>query len=195
VRIEAHGLFQPVSAILSARGSVTLLSAYVLVRATAPGHVGDAVVDDAVDHERRVVVRRRMAGLEAPPWSIATSTSTEPGFMQPSISRVTSLGAAAPGTSTAPITEVRLAHRIGEVGLVGEAGLGAAFEVDAVPLEHFGIAVEDVTSAPSPTAICAALKPTTPPPITTTTPGITPGTPPSSTPRPPCAFSSAVAPA
>jgi hypothetical protein len=51
------------------------------------------------------------------------------------------------------------------------------------------------TSAPSPAAICAALKPTTPPPITITLPGITPGTPPSSTPRPPWAFSSAVAPA
>jgi hypothetical protein len=39
-----------------------------------------------------------------PPWSMATSTSTEPGFIVFSMSRVTSFGAAAPGTSTAPIT-------------------------------------------------------------------------------------------
>ena len=52
-----------------------------------------------------------------------------------------------------------------------------------------------VTSAPRPTAILAALRPTTPPPITATLAGSTPGTPPSSTPRPPLAFCSAVAPA
>ena len=39
-----------------------------------------------------------------PPWSMATSTSTAPGCMVPSCARVTSLGAAAPGISTAPIT-------------------------------------------------------------------------------------------
>ncbi len=39
-----------------------------------------------------------------PPWSIATSTITAPFFITPSISRVTSFGARAPGTSTAPIT-------------------------------------------------------------------------------------------
>jgi hypothetical protein len=35
---------------------------------------------------------------------MATSTITEPGFMRFSMSRVTSFGAEAPGTSTAPIT-------------------------------------------------------------------------------------------
>ena len=39
-----------------------------------------------------------------PPWSIATSTTTAPAFMRAIISRVTSLGASAPGISTAPIT-------------------------------------------------------------------------------------------
>ena len=37
-----------------------------------------------------------------PPWSTATSTTTLPGFIAPSISRVTSFGAEAPGISTAP---------------------------------------------------------------------------------------------
>jgi hypothetical protein len=39
-----------------------------------------------------------------PPWSMAMSTSTEPWRICRTMSRVTSLGAAAPGTSTAPIT-------------------------------------------------------------------------------------------
>ena len=39
-----------------------------------------------------------------PPWSIATSTITAPFFMLPIMSRRTSLGAAAPGISTAPTT-------------------------------------------------------------------------------------------
>ena len=39
-----------------------------------------------------------------PPWSIATSTNTEPGFMAAICSRLRSLGAAAPGISTAPTT-------------------------------------------------------------------------------------------
>ena len=45
-----------------------------------------------------------------------------------------------------------------------------------------------------PTAIVAAWVPETPPPRTSTLAAATPGTPPSSTPRPPCAFSSACAP-
>ena len=45
-----------------------------------------------------------------------------------------------------------------------------------------------------PTAIVAAWVPETPPPRMTTLAAATPGTPPSSTPRPPCAFSSACAP-
>ena len=39
-----------------------------------------------------------------PPWSTAMSTSTEPGFIRETSSLLTSLGAAAPGISTAPIT-------------------------------------------------------------------------------------------
>ena len=39
-----------------------------------------------------------------PPWSIAMSTTTEPGRIASIMSSVTTLGAAAPGTSTEPIT-------------------------------------------------------------------------------------------
>ena len=39
-----------------------------------------------------------------PPWSTAMSTSTEPGFICETSSLLTSLGAAAPGISTAPMT-------------------------------------------------------------------------------------------
>ncbi len=52
-----------------------------------------------------------------------------------------------------------------------------------------------VTCAPSPIAMRAAFRPTTPPPMTSTSAGFTPGTPPSRMPEPPCAFSSACAPA
>ena len=51
------------------------------------------------------------------------------------------------------------------------------------------------TSACMPIAICAALKPTAPPPMTMTLAAATPGTPPSRTPRPPRGFSSMKAPA
>ena len=46
-----------------------------------------------------------------PPWSMATSTSTEPGRMVRSISAVTSFGAREPLTSTAPITRSAAATR------------------------------------------------------------------------------------
>ena len=39
-----------------------------------------------------------------PPWSMAMSTNTEPFFMAFSMVRLISLGARAPGTSTAPIS-------------------------------------------------------------------------------------------
>ncbi len=39
-----------------------------------------------------------------PPWSMAMSTSTEPGFIRATSSSLTSVGALAPGISTAPIT-------------------------------------------------------------------------------------------
>ena len=56
------------------------------------------------------------------------STSTEPRFIVLSISRVTSLGAAAPGTSTAPITSSAFLDRIGDRRPRGISGLDLARE-------------------------------------------------------------------
>ena len=63
-----------------------------------------------------------------PPWSMATSTSTAPGFIVASIVRVTSLGAAAPGTSTAPMTASAEATSSATASLVDVAGADAAAE-------------------------------------------------------------------
>jgi hypothetical protein len=82
--------------------------------------------------------------------------------------------------------------------------LDRALDVLGVRVERLDAAAEDVfvsartsstvTCAPMPTAIVAALRPTTPPPRMTTRPRRVPGTPPKSTPLPPCAFSSDEAP-
>ena len=48
-----------------------------------------------------------MVGCESskqPPWSMEMSTSTEPGCIRDTSSLEMSMGALAPGTSTAPIT-------------------------------------------------------------------------------------------
>ena len=48
-----------------------------------------------------------MVGREVskhPPWSMATSTTTEPGFILWIMSALTSFGAAAPGMRTLPMT-------------------------------------------------------------------------------------------
>jgi hypothetical protein len=111
------------------------------------------------------------------------------------MARVTSLGAAAPGTSTAPITRSASAIICGKGGAARKARLGAALEVAVEPFQHGGIAIEDrhvrahadrhLRRVEADHAAADHHDP----------PGSTPGTPPSSTPRPPCAFSSAVAPA
>ena len=61
-------------------------------------------MDDFVNFVDRVGVGRRVEVSKQPPWSMAMSTRTEPRFIVLSMSRVTSFGAAAPGTNTAPIT-------------------------------------------------------------------------------------------
>ena len=63
----------------------------------APGYVGSACVVAWVSSKQ-------------PPWSTAMSTSTEPGFIRETSSLVTSLGALAPGISTAPDHQVGLDH-------------------------------------------------------------------------------------
>ncbi len=120
-----------------------------------------------------------------PPWSTATSTITLPGFIVVIISRVTSLGALAPLTNTAPTT--KSARRTARATLNG-----VEYQVVKLPcnmvlrvrIRSRLISIR-VTSAPIPSASWAAWVPTTPPPRMTTLAGRTPGMPPNSFPRPP----------
>ena len=69
------------------------------------GHVRDAVVDDAVDLEDRVVVGRRVRGLEAAALVDRDVDEHGAGLHQAAASRASRASARrAPGTSTAPIT-------------------------------------------------------------------------------------------
>ena len=47
------------------------------------------------------------------------------------------------GDQHGPDHQIGLADHLLDIGAVGKAGLGAAFEMDAEPLQHFRIAVED----------------------------------------------------
>jgi len=115
---------------------------------------------------------------------MAMSTSTAPGFMVLSMARVTSLGAVAPGTSTAPITR-------SAVCTASSTAAEVEYRVRINPLNCLSSSASrgllrsnTVTIARIPTAISAACVPDTPPPRITTFAGATPGTPPSKIPRP-----------
>src|SRR4029079_10384074 len=99
-----HACTQPLSASATAYGIVALVRAYVEVFGTAPGMFAT---------QQNVELCTWYVGSECvvawvsakqPPWSTAMSTSTEPGFICATRSLEISLGAAAPGISTAPIT-------------------------------------------------------------------------------------------
>ena len=92
-----------------------------------------------------------------PPWSIATSASTDPSFIPETISRVISFGASAPGMSTAPMTRSDSAT---------DSSICSAFDISSVTREPSTSSrwrmrsIERsriVTSAPSPSAMTAAL--------------------------------------
>ena len=81
-----------------------------------------------------------MVGRESskqPPWSIAMSTSTEPGFICATSRCDTSFGALAPGTSTAPMTRSAPVTALLQVEGVGGDGLDAAVEL-GVDLAQLG---------------------------------------------------------
>ncbi len=138
-----------------------------------------------------------MVGLlvsKQPPWSIEMSTSTAPFSIRRTMSRVTSFGAAAPVTSTAPMTRSAWITRRSTASIVEYAVSIWLPNCTSSSRRRRRERSTTVTCAPSPTAICVALVPATPPPRMTTRAGATPGTPPSSTPKPPFAFCRAVAP-
>ena len=75
-------------------------------------HIGHPVVEHAIDEIDRDLSAWSVSWFQtARPWSTATSTMTDPGFMRPTSSRETNLGARAPGTRTAPITRSAAMHR------------------------------------------------------------------------------------
>ena len=98
------------------------------------GHVGHAVEDRVVHLVGRVGVRgRRGCPRSSRPGRSAMSTSTEPGFIRETSSLVTSLGALAPGISTAPMTRSASMHLL----LDGELGRGQAVHpVVVAPERH-----------------------------------------------------------
>ena len=83
---------------------VTFVSAQVLRLRHGARHVGDAVVHDAVHLVGRVVVRRGPAGLDAAALIDRDVDDDAPLLIFAISSSVTSLGAAAPVTRTAPMT-------------------------------------------------------------------------------------------
>ena len=128
-----------------------------------------------------------------PPWSIATSTSTLRGRIVASIGRVTSLGALAPGMSTAPTTTSAASSSSSIVATLENRVRTRPPNSSSSWRRRGSDRSSTDTSQPRPTAMRAACVPTTPPPSTTTRAAGTPGTPPSRRPLPPAGLRSAKA--
>jgi hypothetical protein len=120
---------------------------------------------------------------------MATSTITAPGFIALTVASLMSLGAAAPGMSTVPITRSARRHTASTASCVENTVRTRAPSSRDIRRNASGLRSTTVTVAPMPTLMTAACEPATPPPRITTSAGGTPGTPPSSTPRPPLPFS------
>ena len=86
-------------------------------------HVTYTIMYNFIDNIDRVVMCSRFRCFQCiPPWSMATSTSTVPGCMVESISRVTRLGALAPGMSTAPTIKSCVLDEFADIVFVAEHG-------------------------------------------------------------------------
>ena len=117
---------------------------------------------------------------------MATSMRSASGFSRARSSRETSLGAAAPGTSTAPMTTSAVVIWVSMVAGSDCSTRALLPNMSSSSRTRRGETSRMVTSARMPTARVAAWVPTTPPPRMTTFAGATPGEPPSSRPGPPC---------
>ena len=108
-----------------------------------------------------------MVGREVsaqPPWSMATSTITEPGFIAFTVCAEMSFGAVAPGTRTVAMTRSARRHTVSTTSRV-ENSVRTRFPNCAARRRNAsGLRSSTVTSAPMPEAIKAALLPATPPP-------------------------------
>ena len=120
-----------------------------------------------------------------PPWSTATSTITAPFFINLRSSRLISIGAFAPGKSTAPIIRSLSLSIFSIFASVQYNVVMREPNMSSRYSSLLALISRIVTSAPIPVAILQAFVPTTPPPIIETLPRLTPGTPPNSTPLPP----------
>ena len=82
------------------------------------GHVRHAIMRHAFLDIHGIVDASSARDVSAqPPWSMAMSTSTLPGRIWRSISRLINLGAFAPGTSTAPINKSTVGSKSDQVRL------------------------------------------------------------------------------
>ena len=109
-------------------------------------------------------------------------------------SLLTSRGARARGTSTAPITRSPRG-RPSRARLALDTTVRPALRTGRRACGAGDVEVEDRDVGPEADRMAHGVRPDTPAPMTTTFPGRTPGTPPSRTPRPPAAASRALAPA
>src|SRR5690242_14224752 len=110
---------------------------------------------------------------------------TDPFFIVPIISRVTSFGAAAPGIKTPPINRSACVTASAMCALFEASVCTVPRKMSSSCRSRSRFVSRSVTRAPRPTAIFAAFVPTTPPPMMTTSPGSTPGTRPRRMQRPP----------
>ncbi|CAM5711591.1 hypothetical protein SHIRM173S_12974 [Streptomyces hirsutus] len=110
-----------------------------------------------------------------PPWSIAMSTRMLPLFIRETRSLVTSFGALAPGISTAPITRSASMQAFSSSKVLETTVWIFVPKTRSASRSLLMSLSSRVTWKPMPTAICAALQPETPPPMTTARPAGTPG--------------------
>ncbi len=120
-----------------------------------------------------------------PPWSMAMSTTTAPGFIDFTMSSVTTIGARPPGTSTAPMTRSASAMTRSTWPRLEVRVVMRPIWIWSMKRRRSTFLSSRSTSASMPAHIHAAFHPTLPAPSTATLAGRTPGAPPISTPRPP----------
>ena len=140
-----------------------------------------------------VWVVSRLVAMQ-PPWSIATSTITDPGFMRRTSSSSTRVGARPPGNSTAPISRSAPGTSRSIRALLLTRVTMRPRRSDSSTRSFWGERSSRNTSASMAAAIRAAFQPTVPAPSTTTRAGRTPVQPPIRMPRPPWGFSNRCAP-
>ncbi len=161
---SAAAFSMPPAAIFITQGSVTLQSAYVLVRPHRPGHVRHTVVQHLVYQVRRFAVRRRAGCLDAAPLIDRHIDDHRAGFHQLQI-----LARNQPGCLGAR-DQHRADDQVRELQVFADRVAIAVETIDVrwrdvieVPQPSM-FTSNSAMFAPKPAAILAAFAPTTPPP-------------------------------